>query len=385
MEYKYKCKECGHQFNLRSYNRSCEKCSSLKIVQKRGDNKNYLRIFLLLIILIAAGFFLKYIDFGNNEIKKSIKYTYIYHEVENGNCVIFKLITEDNDTVPYNNDNHSFFQLTFTNITGSDIYNLDNNKLYPCDTVGVRYRWNYDTTFMSGQNLISKSKYVNPEEFGGFIKSDKAICKFSFEVMVEDPTIDNHCRFFVNTTHPDNLINLSQIDTIGFTYFTKGENIIEISVTGEDGPYLKQNEFAWDSSLSHINVWARSVAYPDEPKACVSNGIKFEPCILPLLIENKDEPDEDNKISSSDRPPFNWKYFKEKVEREVKTIIKNPENDLVWDKKFTTTWIMDGKDVSSIFPIEIDLAKSDGKNITILNIEVSKKGPQILKIILKTN
>ena len=388
MKYKYKCNECGHQFNLRSYNKNCEKCSSLNIVKQGGGNKKFLWIFLLLIILVTVGYLLKDIDFGkvvgnDGEIKNSSnKYITIYHEVENGNSISFKLITEEYDTVPYNSDNHSFFNLTFSNITGSDIYNLDNNKLYPCEE-GVRYTWNYDTTFMTGQTLISKSRYVTPEEFESFIISEKAICKVAFEIMVEDPTLDNNCRFFVYTTHPDNQKNLSQIDTVGFTYFTKGDNLIEISVTGKDGPYLKQNEFAWDSTLSHINVWVRSAAYPNDPKSCVNNGIKFEPCMLPILIDEIAEIDEDNPKT----PPksFDWKKFKKEIEIEVKTIIKNPDNDLVWEPKFSTTMIMDGKDIGPILYQTLDQAKSEGKNITISEIEVSRKGPQILKIILKSN
>ena len=94
MEYKYKCNECGHQFNMKSYNKSCQKCNSLNIdftinhSDKANRKKKYLLIFLLLIILVTTGYLLKDIDFGKvvgdtDEIENSsIKYTAIYHELE---------------------------------------------------------------------------------------------------------------------------------------------------------------------------------------------------------------------------------------------------------------------------------------------------------------
>jgi len=398
MEYKYKCNECGHQFNMKSYNKSCQKCNSLNIdftinhSDKANRKKKYLLIFLLLIILVTTGYLLKDIDFGKvvgdtDEIENSsIKYTAIYHELENGNCVSFKLITEEYDTVPYNSDNHSFFNLTFANITGSDIYNLDNNKLYPCEE-GVRYTWNYDTTFMSGQTLISKSRYVTPEEFESFIISENAICKEIFKItLVEDPNLDNDCRLFVYTNHPDNLIDSSQIDTIGYTYFTKGSNLIEISLTGKEGVYLKQNEFDWDSSITHMNVWARSSQYPDEYVSYINNGMKFEECFLLLSINEEDvvTNNDNSDNNSSENRSEQLKKFKEEQTLIIKNAIKDPSSNEETINSYKAIWKLNGQDITENTYMYLDMEISNGKTLSITDIQVSRKGKQVNLITIKS-
>ena len=394
MEYKYKCNECGHQFNLKSYNKSCQKCNSLNIdftinhSDKDKRKKKYLWIFLLLIILITVGYLLKDIGKvvgGTVEIENSsIKYTAIYHEVENGNCVSFKLITEKYDTVPYNNDNHSFFNLTFSNITGSDIYNLNNNKLYPCEE-GIRYTWDYDTSFMKGQNLLEKSEYVNPDEFVDFFKSNKAICKTEWDIIeVINPSINSDCKFFVLTNHPDNLLDSIQIDTIDFTYFTKGDNLIEISITGKGGPYVKQNEFQLDPSNSSVNVWARHINYPnDEPKYYDYNGSSFDSCQVYIssgVILEEDEESIDpkpNLFTKEDK-----ETFQNEVEKVIKDILNNPDQIRQLSEQnlklyLNRPWMYEGEDIRSRLRFKLKQNK-----LIIKKIEVSNKGREIIKIIL---
>jgi hypothetical protein len=395
MKYKYICKDCNHQFNLRSYNRSCEKCKSENI-SKHGGGKNKFVVIFILLLLAVVGFFLKdTIIPPPTEVKA--KFIDIYHEVVDGNSVQFKLINTKYDTIDFDSEVHNFFNLQVSSVDESVIYSLNNNKVYPCKE-GVKYKYSYDTTFMDGQKLLSQKHYVETEEFVEiigedtikFIKSDKSICKEIFQIiLVEDPNLDNDCRLFVYTNHPDNLIDSSQIDTIGYTYFTKGSNLIEISLTGKEGVYLKQNEFDWDSSITHMNVWARSSQYPDEYVSYINNGMKFEECFLPVSINEEDvvtnNDNSDNNSSENPPPPkFDWKKFKEEQTPIIKNAIKDPFLNDATINSYKAIWKLNGQDITENIVMFLDMEISNGKTLSITDIQVSRKGPKVNLITIKS-
>ena len=212
--------------------------------------------------------------------------------------------------------------------------------------------------------------------------------------LVEDPNVDNDCRFFVYTDHPDNLIDSSQIDTINYTYFTKGANLIEISVTGRDGNYFKQNQFDWDTTISHMNIWARSTKYPDELVPYINNGMKFEACLLyqdpeNLTVEETEEVEEamEETEANNDYKPtlFDWKKFKEEQMKKIDAEINKSVLNENWINNYQTgvRWILDGKVITENAPMYLDMAKGQGE-VDLVDIEVSKKAPQVNIIKIKS-
>ena len=166
--------------------------------------------------------------------------------------------------------------------------------------------------------------------------------------------------------------------------------MIEISISGKQGPYLKQNEFDWDSTISQNDIWARSKDNP-EPKHW-GNPKRFERCEVGILIEEvAEDTTEEGSVDIPDNtppPPFDWRAFQKIIEAEVQEILENPEvmYDLEHSKQlFKTQWKLDGIDITEVLDHHLYNARSDGRNINITNIKVSKKGPQILGINLTTN
>jgi|SaaInlStandDraft_1057018.scaffolds.fasta_scaffold42330_1 hypothetical protein len=393
MKYKYICNDCSHQFNLRSYNKNCDKCKSENIA-KQGSNKKYFGKVILLISLLLVGYFLLN---SSDTIEKDgdVKYVSIFHDIENSNSISFNLVTNKFDTVVFINNDHMFLNLSITNITGSVKYDFIDDKIYPCDAEGVRYIWVYDTTYMAGQNLISRSNYIGPEEFEEFEISDNAICKINFNItQVEEPNLDNNCHFFVYTDHPDNVLDSSQIDTIGFTYFTKGENKIEISITGWEGPYLKQNEFIWDTTIVYKDIYARDIDYPKEIVEYLHNETKFENCLIPkTIIKPIDDKSNEVEIAKPISTKCNTcgsnkinnyckKCFENEVRREVEGVLNDPFSNSDIINKYS--WKLDGKTITENAVMFLDMAVSGGKILIIQEVQVSKNGHRVNCIMLKT-
>lgn len=367
-----------------------------RLKSKQGSNKNiYIILLVLISTIIGTCYFLKDAIITDDLKDVKLKYIDIYHEVIEGNSIQFKLINNEYDTLDFDSDLHNFFNLELSSIDESEIYSLDDNMVYPCNN-GLKYKYTYDTTFMEGQKLLSQRHYVEAEEFGdNFVKSDKAICKVNFKItLVEDPNLDNDCRFFVYTDHPDNLIDSSQIDTVNYTYFTKGANLIEISITGRDGNYFKQNQFDWDTTISHMNIWARSTKYPDELVPYINNGMKFEECLLyqdpeNLTVEETEEVQEamEETEANNDYKPtlFDWKKFKEEQMKKIDAEINKSVLNENWINNYQTgvRWILDGKVITENAPMYLDMAKGQGE-VDLVDIEVSKKAPQVNIIKIKS-
>lgn len=398
MKYKYICNDCSHQFNLRSYNKNCDECKSENIT-KQGSNKKYFGIAILLISLFLVGYFLVN---RSETIEKDgdTKYVSIFHEIENSNSISFNLVTKKFDTIEFNDNDHKFLNLNITNIIGSVKYDFINNKIYPCDADGVRYTWSFDTIYMEGQNLLSKSHYITPEEFVKYEISDNAVCKINFNITsVEEPNLDNNCHFFVYTDYPDNVLDSTQIDTIGFTYFTKGENKIEISITGREGPYLKQNEFVWDSTIVYKDIYARNIEYPEELVEYLYNETKFENCLIAeniIELDDKANNEVDHPEGKTDRPVsttcnncgsmkinnYCANCFESEVRKEVERVLNDPFSNSDIINKYP--WKLDGNTITENAVMYLDIEVSDGKILFIQDVQVSKKGPRVNYIILKT-
>tara|TARA_Y100001954_G_scaffold201246_1_gene220487 strand:- start:9976 stop:11103 length:1128 start_codon:yes stop_codon:yes gene_type:complete len=361
-----------------------------RLKSKQGSNKKiYIILFVLISTIIVTGYFLKDAIITDETPDVELKYIDIYHEVIEGNSIQFKLINNKYDTLDFDSELHNFFNLELSSIDESERYSLNDNMVYPCNN-GLKYKYTYDTTFMEGQKLLSQRHYVEAEEFGdNFVKSDKAICKVNFKItLVEDPNLDNDCRFFVYTDHPDNLIDSSQIDTVNYTYFTRGANLIEISVTGRDGNYFKQNQFDWDTTLSHMNVWARSTVYPDELVPYIGNGMKFTECFLYNEPENLtvEETEIQDEVKKDDKPTrFDWKKFKDDQTKKIGEEINKSVLDEDWINNYQegAVWKLDGQDITGNEIMELDMAKMQGKSF-IVDVEVSKKGPKVNSVKIKS-
>ena len=349
-----------------------------------GFYKNLI-LLALFALIIAIYFFL-----NEKPEDSSKKYIDIYHEVLEGNSVQFKLINNDFDTIDYNNEDHSFFNLEVTSFDESVKYSFNDNKIYPCEAQ-VKYKFVFDSTHMEGQKLLSLKKYVDVDEFINYNKSDKAVCKETFQiVLVEDPDLDKNCRFFVLTDHPDNLLDSAQIDTINYTYFTKGLNLIEISINGKDGTYLKQNEFSWNSNLTHMNIWARSTQYPNEYVSYINNGMEYEECLVvnnTIIEESENNNNNNSEDNNNNNLPvsYDWKKYKSEQTKIIEGYLIDPFSNMnKFDGYKGCDWKLNGQLIVESTGMILDLEIMDGKTLNIVDLDVSKKVPKVNSVNIKS-
>ena len=387
MKGKYICNDCGHQFNLRSYLKDCEKCQS-KNIKKQGESKKRI-IFLLLALSIIGvlGYLFKDSILKNSidaEIDLQTKYISFDYEIEDGNSVRFKLVTNKYDTIYFDDNLHSNFNFKCTDIEGEMQYEFNDGLIYPCKS-GVRFSWDFDTLIMD-MSLEQAYSYIFAEDFKGFEKSPQSKCPIPFRILeVTDPKIDSDCRFFVLTNHPDNIIDSLQIDTNGNTYFTKGEDMIEISISGEDGPYEMKNEFLWNSTLSQNDIWVKS---KDNPQPKQWNEPKpFQNC--EVIKVNTEGSKSENQADGKGPKEYNEDVFKQEIKEEFQSYLDGSivdKYDLKYfEEIFTSTIKLNGESIESGFDAKIKIQRDKGLDIRIKSIKVSKKGKQVLGINLTTN
>ena len=168
--------------------------------------------------------------------------------------------------------------LKITNFSSEYIYNYENGIFYPCDDE-VKLKWgedipNYESNFASfkfdyngntvsiGEKIAQQGFTIPSDVFKNFKKHEDSDCLSIIEIIeVTQPDPENDCHFYVFTNHPNNLRNDSILiaDSTNLTYFDYGnKEYVEISINGKEGPFLKQNEFVIDSTITVVNVWART-------------------------------------------------------------------------------------------------------------------------------
>jgi len=201
--------------------------------------------------------------------------------VGSGQEILLSFITDRLDTLSGKDFDKIAQNINFkvTNYSGEIEYDYENGTLYPCNNE-IIFKWgtetlNNDTEFESlkfdfdgkpvsigSGNIIDRVKVIPSDKFVNFDRHENSDCVTVVVITeVTEPNPENDCHFYVFTDHPNNLRNDSILlaDSTNLTYFDLGEKeYVEISINGKDGPYLKQNEFVFDSTIAVLNVWART-------------------------------------------------------------------------------------------------------------------------------
>lgn len=217
-----------------------------------------------------------------------------------GQKILFSFITDKLDTISGKDFDEIAQNINFkiTNYSGDYVYNYENGILHPCedeimlkwgeeipnqDSDFESYKFDFDgnTVSIGSGNIIDKVKVIPSDEFINFKKHEDSDCLTIVEITeVTDPNAENDCHFYVFTNHPNNLRNDSILiaDSTNLTYFDLGEKeYVEISINGKEGPFLKQNEFVIDSTITVLNVWARTNKN-STPVFYNGNGKNIEEC-----------------------------------------------------------------------------------------------------------
>ena len=186
-------------------------------------------------------------------------------------------------------------------------------------------------------------------------------------------SVDYECRVFILTDHPDNVWDENQINPNGKTYFTKGKNAILISIDGKDGNFLQQNEFKVEDG-QYMDIWAKT-SKNNTPIKFSDNGKLYPNCIKAFnggqnVITDSDDREE---VSSIDR-----ENIKADVRNMLSKIIDDPmseESEVLFLSHFTTVKvILNGVNETSNWIVLLDEAKNDGKDIKIVDIDISSSG-----------
>ena len=274
------------------------------------------KLFIVVIGLLAVSYyFLKpIIESGENEIADGpITLEEILYELPSeqrekdgitffgsGQKILFSFITDRLDTISGKDFDEiaQNINLNITNYSGDYEYNYENGILYPCDNE-IILKWGNDmpndnpkfenlkfdfdgkSVSIGSGNIIDKVKVIPSDEFINFKKHEDSDCLTMVEIIeVTEPLAENDCHFYVFTNHPNNLRNDSILiaDSTSLTYFDfGGKEYVEISITGKEGPFLKQNEFVFDTTLAVLNVWARTNKN-NTPVFFSGNGKNIEQC-----------------------------------------------------------------------------------------------------------
>lgn len=284
--------------------------------KSKKNNKTTGKVVLVIFLLMAVGLYFlkplieKNIFKGNGSfIIEEIIYDLPEEEREkdgisfivSGQKIEFSFVTDRLDTIRGKDFDRiaQIINLKITNYNRDYKYKLDDGIIYPCGNEiilswGVEIQ-NYDSDFDSFEfkykgnlasigsgNIIDKALMIPNEKFLNFVKHKNADCATIINITeVTPPDSKNDCNFYVFTDHPNNLKNDSILlaDSASLTYFNYGEReFVEISISGKEGPFLKQNEFKYDTTMKILNVWARTNK-SDAPVFFMNNGKFIEECI----------------------------------------------------------------------------------------------------------
>ena len=249
---KYLCKNCGHEFEGLSFITKCEKCGSEKITRKAKKSSAFSWLIVLIFIGLVA-FIVINIDRNNKkEVKESVYYSIIFHEIENFNEITFYLVSTDKkDTVIVDDQIRNKISLEISQ-NGLN-YDLIDGKFYPCEAEIVRYQWRNDSILLTQKSYA----YVDISEFSdNFKKSEKAKCKYLFRIL--DAYMITKDSLIVFTDHPDNYVDSVEIFLKSKkVYKTKsGDSLVFISINGKNGNYFKSNVFRVNKSDTIFDIWA---------------------------------------------------------------------------------------------------------------------------------
>jgi len=344
---KYKCKECEHEFEGLSFINKCEKCSSDNIYRKAKKSSNTIWIGLIILLIVLCLGVCNI--FKGKPPEKNVSYSSVFHKISKGNEVNFSLVEENTqDTIEYDHKEHNWLKLEITQETRS--YSVEDNIIYPCSKETIRYSWNNDDLMKSEKSYAYVDQSEFPEEF---IISKKAVCPIEWQILsVSVP--DGDCNLVVKTDHPDNQDTIiSKLDRIldledphvsnqnktnkkekdlqdildkaltkihnmrnDINYFTKGDSIVKISISGKKGPYRYKNKWKLEKGNNNINIWAISTNFKDT-KEYIHNGIRFDTTCFTNIETDTINEETTVETTEKEETPTNYKSLNAKLKQEV--------------------------------------------------------------------
>lgn len=394
----YKCKECEHEFEGLSFINKCEKCDSGNIKRNTQNSSSTIWIILLILLIGISLIVYNLLNKKTHSSEETISYSSVFHKITNGNEINFFLVeASESDTIKYDHKEHNWLKLEIIQETRN--YSAEYNTVYPCNGMSIRYHW-AKTDSMKTDKLFA---YIDKSEFPeSFSPSNKAKCPVKWKIS-RVSRLDQDCNFIVMTDHPDNLrpgvsestekdlksagLSESEIKTLqntSLSYYTKGDSIIKISISGKNGPFERRNKWKFETGMD-IDIWALSSDFSDEPKQYDMPVVFDTACLLQsadsVLVEGVD-----GEVVVADKIEGNIDYraLNEKKRQEViyhySGILNDVENN--WDGvyKFSGDVVLNGNSQKS-FPGAVMSAIDDGKRVVVKDV-ICIRG-KVVKIILE--
>lgn len=300
---RYKCLDCGHEFEGSSYTTQCPECGSTKIVPIHSDNimdklKKWIKenkliagfvVFILILILMGQ------CSKTPPPPPEQEIYSLEFDQSNNDYCVVYLKDTEGKRVK--NNQKYRFLNLTATiDDENGDTYtlNIDVNKIYYCMKGEVTI--NYKTESSNGlQKLDAK-----------FVGGEKPIPN----VNPNNPTNDCRPHIAINNLTYDK-INCEIVISI-----VKGNSHAYVSITGEDGKFKKSNRFDTDGiNEKNFHIWYYAKGFEEEKVEYKNEKEKKK-----ILLEIK------NKKTSPNGESNNQDIQRQKIEQHIQSILTNLGN-----------------------------------------------------------
>ena len=378
----YKCKECEHEFEGLSFINKCEKCDSGNIKRTTQNSSSTIWIILLILLIGISLIVYNLLNKKTHSSEETISYSSVFHKITNGNEINFFLVeASESDTIKYDHKEHNWLKLEIIQETRN--YSAEYNTVYPCNGMSIRYHW-AKTDSVKTDKLFA---YIDKSEFPeSFSPSNKAKCPVKWKIS-RVSRLDQDCNFIVMTDHPDNLrpgvsestekdlksagLSESEIKTLqntSLSYYTKGDSIIKISISGKNGPFERRNKWKFETIMD-IDIWALSSDFPDDPKqydmlvvfdtTCITTSPSGPDSVVvegEVVIADKNE-------GKMDCPGLNLKK-REEVISHYAGILTDVENNWEGVYKYSGDVVLNGKSMKSM-PMDVIRAIDEGKTVIV--------------------
>lgn len=299
---RYKCLDCGHEFEGSSYTTECPECGSTNIVQIYSDtpieklkkwikeNKLISCFILIILILILVGQCEKPPDTIEKEI-----YSLDFDQSNKNYCIVYLEDSEGN-RVNYS-ERYNFLNLEATiDDENGDTYtlNIKDNKIYYCTRGEVTV--NYKTESSDGNQKLD-AKFVRGEQSIPNVNPNNPKKNCTPHIEINDMYYDqNTCEIVIS--------------------LVKGKSHAYISITGKDGNFKKSSRFDIDGiNEENFDIWYYAKGFKEGKKEYKDKKQKKK--ILKEIEGHKKNNSKGDGYSND---------IIDKIKQDIKSILTNLQN-----------------------------------------------------------
>ena len=241
---KYKCNECGHNFNGDEYTLNCPVCDSSEIISvshssgstikdKIIQNKRILIIIGIIIVIASIIIYQNSSEDADNKDNTSLNLkinTKTYDDY-----ILIKIIDKDADidkkVLTYENNQTLFNSANFEAYQNNNKVAIKKGIIYPCGSGPIKLTWIKGFGNINHISKIIKFKFKN-----NAIINPNAICKEKLEMTVK---LLDSCKIKINSNY----------DTL-----YPNEKLL-ISINGHNGTYKNQKIWTLNKKEKGFEVW----------------------------------------------------------------------------------------------------------------------------------